>query len=153
MDTIGQGGEATVYRCQDPNGAQYALKAFDFSRYSRKKATERIQNFHKETRMLKYLAGRSPHFVRLYDSEYNPTTNTGYMVMELGESSLRDHLIGAPLNDSIRKTCWRQIVAILTTLQDSHVGNELSKQILTFIDCLFSSTSKFMLTSNLKILS
>jgi hypothetical protein len=44
------------------------------------------------------------------------------MIMELGDGSLRRHLVGVPLSDELRKFYWQQIVTILTELQDAHVG-------------------------------
>ncbi|CAF3978372.1 unnamed protein product [Rotaria magnacalcarata] len=121
LDVIGQGAAATVYRCEDQNGDQYAVKVFDFSRSYRSATTQRAQKFDKEARILKFMSRRSPHFVYLFDYEYNRHENLGYMIMELGEGSLRDQLIGLPLNDQHRGMYWKQIVAILKDLQDSNV--------------------------------
>jgi serine/threonine protein kinase len=123
IDIIGQGGEATVYRCKDKDGYQHAVKVFYFSRYPPHQIFERIDGFTKEAQILKYLSGRSPHFVHMVDYEYKPHENVGYMVMELGNGSLRQHLKGLPLNDSTRRMYWKQIVGILRALQDAHIGN------------------------------
>ena len=125
MDTIGQGAEATVYRCEDRNAAQYAAKVFYYSRYSPSEVPRRVENFRKEGRMLKYLSRRSRHFIYLVDYEYKPQENTGYMIMELGEGSLRQRLVGAPLPDGLRRAYWRQIVTILGDLQNARVGKKL----------------------------
>lgn len=122
LDTIGQGAEATVYRCEDQNAMQYAVKVFYYSRYTPKDVPPRVDNFKKEARMLKYLSRRSPHFIFLVDYEYRRHENVGYMIMELGDGSLRRHLVGVPLSDELRKFYWQQIVTILTELQDAHVG-------------------------------
>ncbi|CAF4440466.1 unnamed protein product [Rotaria socialis] len=121
LDVIGQGAAATVYRCEDQNGDQYAVKVFDFSPPHRSPTVQRAQNFDKEARILKFMSRRSRHFVYLYDYEYNRHENLGYMIMELGEGSLRDKLVGLPLNDRHRRIYWKQIVAILKDLQNSNV--------------------------------
>lgn len=122
LDTIGQGAEATVYRCEDQNAAQYAVKVFYYSRYPPSDVPRRVQNFQKEGRMMKYMSRRSRHFVYLVDYEYKRPENTGYMIMELGEGSLRQRLIGAPIPDGLRRNYWQQIVTILGDLQNAHVG-------------------------------
>ncbi len=122
MDTIGQGSEATVYRCEDQSAAQYAVKVFNFSRFAHGDTRQRVRNFKKEARLLKYLSGRSRHFVHLVDYEYKPNENIGYMLMELGDGSLRQDLTGVPLNDKLRRFYWKQIVTILKDLQDAQVG-------------------------------
>ncbi len=123
MDTIGQGSEATVYRCEDQNALQYAVKVFYYSRFPPFEVPRRIDTFKKEASILKYLSGRSRHFVHLFDYEYNPEENIGYMIMELADGSLRQHLIGAPLNDGLRRMYWKQIVTILKDLEDARIGN------------------------------
>ena len=122
LNTIGQGGEATVYRCEDQNAMQYAVKVFYFSRFPPQQLPSRIDKFNKEARILKFLSGRSRHFVRLFNYQYRPDENVGYMIMELGSGSLRQVLVGTPLNDGARKFYWKQIVKILNDLQDAHVG-------------------------------
>jgi serine/threonine protein kinase len=124
LEIIGQGGEATVYRCEDQAAAQYAVKVFDFSRYPASNLRRYVNNFKKEARILKYMSQRSHHFVHLFDYEYKPMENVGYMIMELGEASLRQHLVGAPLNGLTRRALWKQIVTILADLQDAHVGKD-----------------------------
>ncbi|CAF1094672.1 unnamed protein product [Adineta ricciae] len=121
LDTIGQGSEATVYRCEDQNAAQYAVKVFYFSRYSPVDLRQRIPNFKKEANLLRLLSTRSRHFVHLIDYEYKPEENIGYMIMELGDGSLRKNLSGVPLDDPIRRSYWRQIVTILKDLHDMRV--------------------------------
>ncbi|CAF4556969.1 unnamed protein product, partial [Rotaria socialis] len=121
FNIIGQGGEATVYRCKDVQGNQYAVKIFYFSRYPPFQIRARIDGFMKEGRILSYLSGRSPHFIRIVDFEYRPNENIGYMIMELGDGNLRQYLRGVPLNPSVRKMYWRQIVGILTALQDAKI--------------------------------
>ncbi|CAF4120570.1 unnamed protein product [Rotaria sp. Silwood2] len=121
LDTIGQGGEATVYRCQDKSGFQHAVKVFYFSQFSPAQVRHRIDGFNKEARILTYLRGRSPHFIHLVDYEYRPKENIGYMIMELGHGSLRQYMQGMPLNEPLRQTYWQQIVNILTALQDARV--------------------------------
>ncbi len=123
LNVIGQGGEATVYRCVDRNGFQHAVKVFFFSRYPPVQARHRIEGFKKEGQILKYLSGRSPHFIHLVDYEYIPKENIGYMIMELGDGSLRQYLRGLPLNDRMRRTFWKQIVGILKALDEAHIGN------------------------------
>ena len=123
LNVIGQGGQATVYRCEDQRAAKYAVKVFYFSRFPSREMRHRIRNFKKEARILKYLGKRSPHFVKLIDHEYKPKENIGYMIMELGDGSFRRQLLGIPLNDSLRRVYWKQIVAILKDLQDARVGN------------------------------
>lgn len=125
FDIIGQGGEATVYRCKDRSGHQHAVKVFYFSRYPPQQLPQRIDGFTREARILKYLSGRSPHFVHLVDYEYNPDENVGYMVMELGSESLRQHLQGFPLNDRARRLYWKQIVGILRALEEAHIGKRV----------------------------
>jgi serine/threonine protein kinase len=120
---IGQGSEATVYRCQDQSGFQHAIKVFYFSRFPRSQLSQRVDGFSKEARILKYLSGRSQHFIYMVDYEYKRDENIGYMVMEIGDGSLRQHLKGLPLNDPARRVYWKQIVAILRALQDAQVGN------------------------------
>lgn len=122
LDIIGQGGEATVYRCKDSRGSQYAMKVFYFSRYPFYQLRQRIDGFHKEGTMMKYLSGRSRHFVNMIDYEYIPDENIGYMIMELGDGSLRQHLRGGPLTDKERQKFWKQIVGILTALEDAKIG-------------------------------
>lgn len=122
LEIVGQGGEATVYRCKDRRGNQHAVKVFYFNRYSPHQLQPRIDGFTREARILKYLSGRSPHFVYMIDYEYNPHENVGYMVMELGNGSLRQYLQGVPLNDQTRQMFWKQIVGILRALEDAHIG-------------------------------
>ena len=122
MGVVGQGGEATVYRCEDQSAAQYAVKVFYFSRYNRNDLPQRVKKFRKEAKILRYLSQRSPHFVRLFDYEYKPLENVGYMILELGEGSLRQNLNGFPLPDELRRSYWKQIVTILTDLEDANVG-------------------------------
>lgn len=121
LDTVGQGSEATVYRCEDQSATQYAVKVFYYSRFSPATMPKRIESFKKEARILKYLSQRSRHFVQLIDYEYKPDENVGYMIMELADGSLRDQLVGAPLDDGLRKFYWKQIVTILRELQDAQV--------------------------------
>nr|ACC43953.1 serine-threonin kinase copy 1 [Philodina roseola] len=121
LATIGQGGEATVYRCEDQSATEYAVKVFYFSSYVRSQLPRRVKNFRKEAKILKYLSERSPHFVRLYDYEYKPLENVGYMIMELGEGNLRQVLLGAPMSDQYRRIYWKQIVTILKDLEEAHV--------------------------------
>lgn len=61
--------------------------------------------------------------MQLYDYEYNPVENIGYMIMELADGSLRDQLMGAPLDDELRRMYWKQIVTILRELQNAQIGN------------------------------
>ncbi len=96
---------------------------------------------------MKYLSGRSPHFVNLIDYEYKPDENVGYMVMELGSGSLRQHLQGYPLNDQTRRMYWKQIVGILRALEDARIG----KKYFLLIYISFNLYLKYMLTSNLTI--
>jgi len=98
------------------------VKVFYYSRFAPHELRSRIDKFHKEARILKFLSQRSQHFVRLYRYQYRADENIGYMIMELGDGSLRDVLVGAPLSDSMRRFYWRQIVNILNELQDAHVG-------------------------------
>lgn len=49
--------------------------------------------------------------------------NIGYMIMELADGSLRDQLMGAPLDDELRRMYWKQIVTILRELQNAQIGN------------------------------
>ncbi|CAF0804367.1 unnamed protein product [Rotaria sordida] len=121
LGVIGQGAQATVYRCEDQSATQYAVKVFYFSRVHRSERARRIKSFIKEARILKDLSRRSHHFIHLLDYEYKREGNIGYMIMELGESSLRQQLTGLPLKDPIRQVYWKQIVAILTALQDANV--------------------------------
>lgn len=81
LDTIGQGSEATVYRCEDQNAAQYAVKVFYFSRYPPVDLRQRVSNFKKEANLLRLLSARSTHFVHLIDFEYKSEENFGYMIM------------------------------------------------------------------------
>lgn len=127
LDMIGQGAEATVYRCEDQNAAQYAVKVFYYSRYPPSEVPRRVQNFQKEGRMLKHLSRHSPHFVYLIDYEYRRPENIGYMIMELGDGSLRQNLAGSPLPDGLRRDYWHQIVTILKDLQSAHVGEYSSR--------------------------
>ena len=122
LNIIGQGGEATVYRCVDAAGSEYAVKVFYFSRFPPNQLAQRIESFDKEARILKYLSGRSRHFVWLTDYQYRKDENIGYMVMELGEGSLRQYLRGYPLDDATRRVFWKQIVAILRALEDAQIG-------------------------------
>jgi serine/threonine protein kinase len=112
LETIGQGSEATVYRCEDQTATQYAVKVFYFSRFPPSQLPRRVENFKKEARILKYMSRRSRHFVYLTDYEYKPNENIGYMIMELGDGSLRQYLVGAPLSDEV-----------LRDLEDAHIGN------------------------------
>ncbi len=128
LDTIGQGAEATVYRCEDQNAVQYAVKVFYYSRYPPSDLSRRVGNFKNEARMLKYLSQRSRYFIFLVDYEYKPRENIGYMIMELGNGSLRKHLVGAPLPDAQRRYYWQQIATILKDLQDAHVGKKYRKE-------------------------
>jgi hypothetical protein len=59
----------------------------------------------------------------LVDYEYKPNENIGYMIMELADDSLRDQLLGVPLDDGLRHMYWQQIVTILRELEEAHVGN------------------------------
>lgn len=122
LDYIGRGSEATVYRCEDQNASQYAVKVFDFSRFPSQYSRKKVDGFNREARILQYLGGRSRHFVHLFDYEYKPQENLGYMIMELGDGSLRHQLGGLPIDESRRKVYWKQIVSILRELQDAHVG-------------------------------
>jgi serine/threonine protein kinase len=79
---------------------------------------------------LKYLNGRSPHIIHLVDFEYKSEENIGYMVMELGDGSLRQYLQGLPLDDRTRKNFWKQIVGILKALDDAQIGNLVERKIL-----------------------
>lgn len=133
LETIGQGGEATVYRCKDRRGNQHAVKVFYFSRYPPHQLPQRIDGFTREAQILKYLSGRSPHFVYMVDYEYNPHENIGYMVMELGNGSLRQYLQGFPLNDQTRRMYWKQIVGILRALEDAHIGRTDFVILIAFI--------------------
>ncbi len=45
------------------------------------------------------------------------------MIMELADDSLRDQLLGVPLDDGLRHMYWQQIVTILRELEEAHVGN------------------------------
>lgn len=121
LDVVGQGGEATVYRCEDQNAIQYAVKVFYYSRFAPHELPSRIDKFHKEARILKFLSNRSQHFVRLYSYQYRPEENVGYMIMELGDGSLRNVLASTPMTDGLRRYYWKQIVNILNELQDAHV--------------------------------
>ncbi|CAF0726696.1 unnamed protein product [Rotaria sp. Silwood1] len=121
LDTIGQGGEATVYRCEDKSGSQYAVKVFYFLRFPPSQRRQRVDGFMKEARILTYLRGRSPHFIDLIDHEYRSNENTGYMIMELGHGSLRQYMPGMPLNEPLRRMFWQQLVAILAGLEDAKI--------------------------------
>ncbi|CAF3617221.1 unnamed protein product [Rotaria sordida] len=121
LDAIGQGGEATVYRCQDKKGSQHAVKMFCFSRYPPVQIRQRVDGFMKEARILQYLSGRSPHFVDFVDFEYRPKENIGYMIMELGRGNLRQFLQGMPLNEPLRRMIWQQIVNILVALESARI--------------------------------
>ncbi|CAF1024578.1 unnamed protein product [Adineta steineri] len=121
INIVGQGGEATVYQCEDENGYRHAAKVFYFSRFPPQQLRQRVDGFLKEARILRYLSGRSPHFVTLVDYEYKPSENVGYMVMELGTGCLRQHMQGLPLNDQARNMFWRQIVGILKALEDAQI--------------------------------
>lgn len=123
FEVIGEGGEATVYRCKDRSGKQYAVKVFYFSRYPPFEIRHRIDGFMKEGRILRYLSGRSPHFMRLVDYEYRPQENVGYMIMELGNGNLRQYLQGMPLDPNMRRMFWQQLVGVLSSLQDARIGN------------------------------
>jgi serine/threonine protein kinase len=122
LDTIGQGSAATVYRCEDPTATQYAVKVFYFSRFSPSLLPRKVQSFHKEARILKYMGSRSRHFLYLVEHEYNPRENVGYMILELGDGSLRRNLLGIPLDEESLGMYWKQIVTILKDLQDANVG-------------------------------
>jgi hypothetical protein len=65
----------------------------------------------------------------MVDYEYKPNENVGYMVMELGDESLRQHLRGSPLNDSTRRMFWKQIVGILSALDEAQIGNSTKRYI------------------------
>jgi len=65
----------------------------------------------------------------MVDYEYKPNENVGYMVMELGDGSLRQHLRGLPLNDSTRRMFWKQIVEILSALDEAQIGNSRKRYI------------------------
>ncbi|CAF3983370.1 unnamed protein product [Rotaria sp. Silwood2] len=121
LDVIGQGAQAIVYRCEDQNAVQFAVKVFHFSRLRRSQRSYRIRSFDKEARILKHLGGRSRHFIHLFDYEYKRKEKIGYMVMELGDGDLRQYLVGAPLTDILRRLFWKQIVAILRALKDANV--------------------------------
>jgi serine/threonine protein kinase len=149
LNIVGQGGEATVYRCKDKKGTQHAVKVFYFSRYSPYQIPQRVDGFTREARILKYLSGRSPHFVHMVDYEYEPNENVGYMVMELGNGSLRQYLRGLPLDESTRQMFWQQIVGILGALEEAHIGNSTKKKY--FILICISFYLKYMLISNLTI--
>ena len=144
---MGQGGEATVYRCKDRSGDKHAIKAFYFSRYPPYQVPQRVDGFIREAKILRYLSGRSPHFVYLVDYEYKPDESAGYMVMELGNGSLRQHLQGYPLNDQARRMYWKQIVGILRALEDARIGKRYILSVCISFDLYF----KFMLISNLTI--
>ena len=131
LNVIGQGGEATVYRCKDRDGVHHAVKAFYFSRFPRSQLQQRIDGFIKEASILKYLSGRSPHFVYLVDYEYKPHEAVGYMIMELGNETLRQYLQGFPLNDYTRQMFWQQIVGILRALEDAKIGNMIEEKFHT----------------------
>jgi serine/threonine protein kinase len=130
LNVIGQGGEATVYRCEDQSGSQHAVKVFYFSRYPRFQIPSRVDNFNREGHILKYLSGRSRYFIYLEDYEYRPRENIGYMIMELGDTCLRKHLLGQPLNDELRRFYWKQIVAILRALVDAQIGKSIEVNII-----------------------
>lgn len=122
LNLIGQGGEGIVFRCKDAKGFQYAVKIFVFTHCPSSQKRARIRNFKKEAKILKYLSGRSRHFIHLYDYEYKPKEEIGYLLMELGDDSLRKRLKGIPLNDPLRKHYWRQIVEILIDLENAQIG-------------------------------
>ena len=113
LDTIGQGSEATVYRCEDQNALQHAVKVLNFTRFPPTKVSRRVRKFDKEARLLKYMSQNSQHFLQLLGHEYKPMENTGYMVIELGEGNLRQFLVGAPMDSGTRRMLWKQIVTIL----------------------------------------
>ncbi|CAF1034062.1 unnamed protein product [Rotaria sp. Silwood1] len=121
LDVLGKGAQATVYRCEDQNAAQYAVKVFHFSRFPRSQRSGRARSFVKEARILKHMSKRSRHFVHLFDYEYKRKGKTGYMIMELGNGSLRQYLAGAPLKDTFRRMYWKQIVTILRDLKDANI--------------------------------
>ena len=123
LETIGQGSEATVYRCEDQNAVQYAVKVFYFSRLPPSDLGRRVHRFNKEGRILKYLSKRSRHFINLISYEYRRDENIGYMIMELGEGSLRQYMQGAPIAEPDRQVYWKQLVTILKVLEDARVGN------------------------------
>jgi serine/threonine protein kinase len=123
LETIGYGSEAIVYRCEDQNAVQYALKAFYYSRFLPSELSQRADKFLKEARLLKYLNQRSRHFIDLIDYEYKHNEKTGYMILELADGSLREHMQGVPLDEEFRKFYWKQMVTILKELQDARVGN------------------------------
>ena len=58
----------------------------------------------------------------MIDYEYHPHEQLAFMLMELGDRSLRDLLEGLPLNDGLRRTIWRQIVVMLKALEDARIG-------------------------------
>ena len=125
LETIGQGSEATVYRCEDQNAAQYAVKVFYFSRFPPSDLPRRVERFTKEGRILKYLGKRSRHFIHLVSYQYRRDENVGYMIMELGEGSLRQYMQGTPMPESDRRMYWKQLVTILKVLEDARVGNRM----------------------------
>ncbi len=112
-----------MYRCEDQSANQHAVKVFYYSRFPHNELPRRIEKFNNEARILKYLSRRSHHFVNLIDYEYKPNENIGYMIMELADGSLRDQLLGVPLEDELRRMYWQQIVTVLKELEKAHVGN------------------------------
>jgi serine/threonine protein kinase len=140
LAVIGQGGEATVYECEDDDGHLHAAKVFYFSRFPPSQLRYRVDGFLKEARILRYLSGRSPHFVYLHDYEFKPSENVGYMIMELGSSCLRQHMQGLPVPDQTRQMFWGQIVGILRALEDAQIGNRTKRTVLLYPNtfaCLF----------------
>jgi serine/threonine protein kinase len=137
LNVVGQGGEATVYRCKDRDGMEHAAKVFYFSRFPQYQLRQRVDGFMKEAQILTYLSGRSPHFVQMVDYEYNPNENIGYMVMELGNGCLRQYLQGFPLNDQARRMFWKQTVGILRALEDAQIGNSIKRYTVFYLIFLF----------------
>ena len=66
-EKIGEGGYAYVYRCEDSNGKQYALK------YVNCLTPERYEQFCEEANILKSLP-EHPNIVKLYGSYVNSKT-------------------------------------------------------------------------------
>lgn len=138
LGVIGQGGEATVYLCEDQTARRYAAKVFDFSRYPSTKQTQKIRNFLKQARIMRYLGQKSPHFIRLYNYSYNPFENLGYMIMELSDGSLRDYLRGKPFGKSQCRETWQQIVVMLKELENANVG-KIDKRLFDLLEnCIYS---------------
>lgn len=106
LSQIGQGASATVYRVQDAQGREFALKRFRWD-------GELRARFRREMQALAQL--NHPHLPFLQD--YGEHQDRLYLVMELlGETNLKGLLAQGPLKPGKALEFFRQLTSVLATV-------------------------------------